>query len=171
MLLANMLGPATRDAFSIFDDLCLFFNGERPQFLQLVPPQDHSSRADRERTHELFREVCLSPPLYPSETCMPTVVLKSLSCSEHSEHPLHANPASSPCSSIRSPSAPLSACPLRYPCCLPLAQAILLQARDGGILSLLIKLIRGENDAGEPRPGWMRVLDHMRVRLPSIPHL
>jgi len=26
------------------------------------------------------------------------------------------------------------------------------------ILTLLIKLIRGETDAGKPRPGWMRVL-------------
>jgi hypothetical protein len=29
------LGPATRDAFAIFEDLCLLGNGERPQFLQL----------------------------------------------------------------------------------------------------------------------------------------
>jgi hypothetical protein len=29
------LGPAARDAFAIFEDLCLSGNGERPQFLQL----------------------------------------------------------------------------------------------------------------------------------------
>ena len=29
------LGPAARDAFAIFEDLCLLGNGERPQFLQL----------------------------------------------------------------------------------------------------------------------------------------
>jgi hypothetical protein len=26
------------------------------------------------------------------------------------------------------------------------------------ILTLLIKLIRGETDAGEPQPGWMKVI-------------
>ena len=31
------LGPAARDAFAIFEDLCLLGNGERPQFLQLEP--------------------------------------------------------------------------------------------------------------------------------------
>ena len=31
----QMLGPAARDAFAIFEDLCLLGNGERPQFLQL----------------------------------------------------------------------------------------------------------------------------------------
>jgi Guanine nucleotide exchange factor in Golgi transport N-terminal len=29
------LGPAARDAFAIFEDLCLLGNDERPQFLQL----------------------------------------------------------------------------------------------------------------------------------------
>jgi len=29
------LGPAARDSLSIFGDLCLLGNGERPQFLQL----------------------------------------------------------------------------------------------------------------------------------------
>lgn len=29
------LGPAARDAFAIFEDLCLLGNGESPQFLQL----------------------------------------------------------------------------------------------------------------------------------------
>ena len=28
------LGPAGRDVFAIFEDLCLLGNGERPQFLQ-----------------------------------------------------------------------------------------------------------------------------------------
>jgi len=29
------LGPAARDAFAVFEDLCLLENGERPQFLEL----------------------------------------------------------------------------------------------------------------------------------------
>jgi len=29
------LGPAARDTFAIFEDLCLLGNGERPQFLEL----------------------------------------------------------------------------------------------------------------------------------------
>jgi len=30
-----LLGPAARDAFAIFEGLCLLGNGEHPQFLQL----------------------------------------------------------------------------------------------------------------------------------------
>jgi hypothetical protein len=41
-------------------------------------------------------------------------------------------------------------------------------------LGLLIKLIGGETDAGEPRPAWVdegtREGDHTQVRSPSIPH-
>jgi hypothetical protein len=37
-------------------------------------------------------------------------------------------------------------------------------------LTLFIKLVGGETEAGEHRPGWMRVLDgdHARVRYLSI---
>ena len=63
------------------------------------------------------------------------------------------------------------ACPPRHTCFSPLAQAILAQARDGGpTLGLLIKLIGGEADAGEPRPAWVdegaRDGDHAQVRPP-----
>ncbi|KAI0281238.1 hypothetical protein BGY98DRAFT_226427 [Russula aff. rugulosa BPL654] len=65
-----------------------------------------------------------------------------------------------------SPSTPLSRLPSATPRCLPLAQAILLRARDGGqiTLTLLIKLIIGETDFGEHRPEWMRGVLAMEKR-------
>jgi hypothetical protein len=93
---------------------------------------------------------------------MPAVVLKSLSCSQHSELLLYSdyNTTSSPCSSKHSPSAPLS----RLPSAAPVLSSSYstnfseLETETEIILMLLIKLISGETDASEPRPGWMRVL-------------
>ena len=62
------LAPAVRDAFAIFEDLCLLGNGEHPQFLQ--PEYLHKTFALEliesvlTNYHQLFRKV--SPPLYPS---------------------------------------------------------------------------------------------------------
>jgi hypothetical protein len=71
-------GAAARDAFPIFEDLCLLDNGGHPQLLQLE--YFHESFA-----LELIESVltttnssvvrCVSPSLFPSETCMPAVVL------------------------------------------------------------------------------------------------
>ena len=47
--LTQALGPAARDAFAIFEDLCLLGNGpngERPQFLQLEYFHKTFTRAD-----------------------------------------------------------------------------------------------------------------------------
>jgi hypothetical protein len=71
------------------------------------------------------------PPLYPS------AVINLLLCSQHSEpllllqHHLFSLFFKT-LSELHFP-----ACPLRYPCCLPLARAILLQARDGGQVILI----------------------------------
>lgn len=61
------LGPAARDAFAIFEDLCLLGNGERPQFLQLEYLHKTFALELIESVltnyHELFRKVCPSPLL------------------------------------------------------------------------------------------------------------
>jgi hypothetical protein len=65
------------------NDLCLLGNGECPQFLQLEYLHKTFALELIEGVltnyHELFRKVYLLP-LYPSETCMPAVILKPLSC-------------------------------------------------------------------------------------------
>jgi hypothetical protein len=80
------LGPAARDTFAIFEDLCLLGNGERPQFLQFEYLHKTFTLELMESVltnyHELFRKVCcLSSPspirdLYAG-SC--------LSCSQHSQ--------------------------------------------------------------------------------------
>ena len=61
------LGPAARDAFAIFEDLCLLGNGEPPQFLQLEYLHKTFALELIESVltnyHELFRKVCLFSPL------------------------------------------------------------------------------------------------------------
>ena len=81
-----------------------------------VPPQDIFSQ---QRAHELVPPTparCVSPSLYLSETCMPTLVLKSLSHvhSAPSSYPNYNTP-SSPCSSKHSECSAFPACPLRQP--------------------------------------------------------
>ena len=82
---AQALRPAAHGAFAIFE------NGERPRFIQLE--HLHKTFALEliknvlTNYHKLFCKVtrCASPSLYLSETYMPTVVLKSFSCPQHSE--------------------------------------------------------------------------------------
>jgi hypothetical protein len=67
------LGPAARDAFAVFEDLCLLGNGERPQFLEL----DHLHKTFAleliesvlTNYHDLFRKA----RAYRSESCVPAV--------------------------------------------------------------------------------------------------
>ncbi|KAF8496000.1 hypothetical protein F5888DRAFT_1708473 [Russula emetica] len=99
---------------------------------------------------------------------MPTVVLKSLSCSQHSELLLllqhHLFPLLLKTFFERS----------AFPLALRGARAVFLllkqfsseletEAEVTVTLTLLIKLISGETDAGEPRPGWMRPRDPLYV--------
>lgn len=152
------LAPAVRDAFAIFEDLCLLGNGEHPQFLQ--PEYLHKTFALEliesvlTNYHQLFRKV--SPPLYPSETCMPVLVLKSLSSSRHSELLLllqhHLFPLLLKTLSERS-AFPLS---LRGTCVvfLLLKQfSSKLETEAKVILTLLIKLICGKTDPVSPGLG------------------
>ena len=130
------LGPAARDAFAIFEDLCLLGNGERPQFLQLEYLHKTFALELIESVltnyHELFRKVCHSSRLHIrnlyADNCPPiTAVFTAFRALNLITTPPFP-PA--PQNSFRAFRFP--ACPPRHPCCLPLAQAILLQARDGG---------------------------------------
>jgi hypothetical protein len=105
---------------------------------------------------------------------MPTIVLKSLSCPQHSELLLllqHHLIRLAPQNAL--PTLRFPAFPPRHPSCFPPAQRILLRARDGGqvILTLLIKLIHDQlTSVSLNLGGWMRALEMetRRVRLPSM---
>jgi hypothetical protein len=124
------LCPTAQGAFAISK------GGERPRFIQLEHLQTFALELIKSvltNYHQLFCKArCASPPFYLSETYMPEVVSKL-------PH-VHSIPSSysfykttfSPCSSKRSPSAPLSRLPSAARSCPPLAQAILLRARGGG---------------------------------------
>jgi hypothetical protein len=95
---------------------------------------------------------------------MPTVVLKSLSCSQHFELfralTLITTPPLPPAPQTLSERSafPLSLRGTRVVFLLPKQFSFELETEAEVILTLLIKLISGETDAGKPRPGWMRVL-------------
>jgi hypothetical protein len=126
------LGPAARDAFTIFGDLCLFDNGERPQFLQLE--YFHKTFALEliesgfTNYHQLFSKVCLSSALpirdlYSSSCPQITLMFTTLRAVTFITAP-PVPPASQ--NALRALRFPVL--PLRHPCCLPLAQAILLRS-------------------------------------------
>ena len=126
-----------RNAFSIFEVLCLLDNGERTQFLQLENLHKAYTVELIERPRVLtnydepFRKVRLSSPL-------PTRDLHASGCTQitlvHSILSSYSNynTTSSTCSSKRSPGAPLFYLPSRHPCCLLLVQVIHIPALDGG---------------------------------------
>jgi len=149
-----------------------YCNGERPQFLQLEYLHKTFTLELIERTHELPRTLPhgVSLPLYPSETCMLAVVLKSLPCSQYSELLLplqhHLSPLLLKALSERS----------AFPLSLPGTRVVFLWLKqfssvfetEAEVTLTFIKLISGETDAGEPRPGWMTVLamEIMRGKVP-----
>lgn len=59
----KLLGPSARDAFLVFEDLCLLTNGEKPTFLKLELLHKTFALELIESVltnyHELFRKVCL----------------------------------------------------------------------------------------------------------------
>ncbi|KAI0264313.1 guanine nucleotide exchange factor in Golgi transport N-terminal-domain-containing protein [Russula aff. rugulosa BPL654] len=86
--MTQALGPAARDAFAIFEDLCLLGDGEHPQFLQLDYLHKTFALELIESVltnhHELFRKhsellMLLQHHIFP-------LLLKTLS--EHSACPL-----------------------------------------------------------------------------------
>src|SRR6266699_2430609 len=99
---------------------------------------------------------CVSSPLYPSETCMPAVVLKSLSCSQHSELLIllqhHLFPLLLKTLSKRS-AFPLALHGTRVVSLLLKQFSSELETEAEVIHTLLIRLIIYEIDADEPPPG------------------
>jgi hypothetical protein len=133
------LGPTTHVGFAIFEDLCLLVKESTRNSFNSRPLSFALELIESVLTnyHQLFHKVCLSFPV-------PFTYLRPV-CQQLPSNDSHAlnipgsysyySATISPCSSKRSPSALLSrpssaAC--RHPCRLPFAQAILLQARDGG---------------------------------------
>ena len=143
----------------IFEDLCLLGNGEHPQFLQ--PEYLHKTFALEliesvlTNYHQLFRKV--SPPLYPSKTCMPVLVLKSLSSSRHSELLLllqhHLFPLLLKTLSERSAFPLLLRWHVLSFSCSTCTFSSKLETEAKVILTLLIKLICGKTDPVSPGLG------------------
>ena len=67
------LGPAARDVFVFFKDLCLLGNGERPHFLQLEYLSNTFTleliKSVLTNYYELFRKVSLLPFAHPRPVC------------------------------------------------------------------------------------------------------
>jgi Guanine nucleotide exchange factor in Golgi transport N-terminal len=113
--------------------------------------------------------VCLSSPLptirdlYANNSCSQITVVFSHSIpSSYSYY----NTTSSPCSSKLSKRSafPLALRGTRIVFLLLKQFSSQLETEADVILTLLIKLISGETDPGEPRPGWMRMLAMEIVR-------
>ncbi|KAH9169937.1 hypothetical protein EDB89DRAFT_1853941 [Lactarius sanguifluus] len=133
------LGLAARDAFAIFEDLCLLGNGERPQFLQLEYLHKTFALELIESVltnyHDLFRKhtellLLLRHHLSP-------LLLKTLS--ERSTFPLTLRGTRVVFLLLKQFSSNLS-------------------TEAEVFLMLLIKIVAGEVEAAEARPGWMKVL-------------
>jgi hypothetical protein len=152
------LGSAERDAFAIFEDLCLLGNGERPQFLQLEYLHKTFVLELIESVlmnyHELFHKVCLSSPLPIRDLyagCCPQITVTFTTLRALT---LITTPPLPPAPQTLSE---LSA----FPFSLPGTRIVVLLKQFSSelemeaevILTLLIKLISGETDLGEPRPG------------------
>ncbi|KAF8267460.1 hypothetical protein EI94DRAFT_1730637 [Lactarius quietus] len=133
------LGPAARDAFAIFEDLCLLGNGERPQFLQLEYLHKTFALELIESVltnyHDLFRKH--SDLLLLLRHHLSPLLLKTLS--ERSTFPLTLRGTRVVFLLLKQFSSELS-------------------TESEVFLMLLIKIVAGEVEATEARPGWMKVL-------------
>lgn len=158
------LGPAAHDAFSIFEDLCLLGNSEKPQFLKLEYLHKTFALELIESVltnyHDLFRQVMLFLIL----RC--TVYSH---CAQHSELLLllqhHLSPLLLKSLSDR-PIFPLTLRSTRVVFLLLKQFSVELLTEAEVFLMLLIKIIGGDVDAATgahsentpTRPQWMRVL-------------
>ncbi|KAH9013194.1 hypothetical protein EDB84DRAFT_1533406 [Lactarius hengduanensis] len=133
------LGLAARDAFAIFEDLCLLGNGERPQFLQLEYLHKTFALELIESVltnyHDLFRKH--SELLLLLRHHLSPLLLKTLS--ERSTFPLTLRGTRVVFLLLKQFSSNLS-------------------TEAEVFLMLLIKIVAGEVEAAEARPGWMKVL-------------
>ncbi|KAK7044950.1 guanine nucleotide exchange factor in Golgi transport N-terminal-domain-containing protein [Favolaschia claudopus] len=133
------LGPSARDAFSVFENLCLLANSEKPNFLKLEFLHKTCAGADRERPHELSRSVSQQLVLLLQLHLCP-LLLKALS-----DRPLF----------------PLTLRCTRVVFLLLKQFSLELETEAEIFLTLLIKIV-GEDHTEQseqgPRPQWMRVL-------------
>jgi len=156
------LGPAARDTFAIFEDLCLLGNGERPQFLELEYLHKTFALELIESVltnyHVLFRKARVSSNSFHTSIL---AILTSLSYSQHAELLLllqhHLSPLLLKTLSERS-AFPLTLRGTRVVFLLLKQFSAELATEAEVFLTLLIKLVSGEAEASETRPGWMRVL-------------
>ena len=94
-------------------------------------------------------------PFTYSETCMPTIILKSLSChSIPSSYPNYNTSSSSKHSEYSDFLLPLRSTRIVSLSLKRFSSELETEAKI--TLTLLIKLTIGETDVGEHRPGWMR---------------
>ncbi|TFY73222.1 hypothetical protein EWM64_g10790, partial [Hericium alpestre] len=155
------LGPAARDAFAVFEDLCLLANAERPHFLKLeaLPKTFALELIESVLTnyHDLFRKVgCL--------VHVTGVQQNEAGFVQHPELLLllrhHLCPMLHKALSDR-PLFPLTLRSTRVVFLLLKQFATELITEAEVFLTLLVRIISGESDVGaiaSERPPWMRVL-------------
>ncbi|KAG2032958.1 hypothetical protein BDR03DRAFT_729831 [Suillus americanus] len=103
------LGPCTKDAFSVFEDLCLFANSEKPNFLKLGYLHKTFALELIECAHELSRTTQEAHGAFDVATTPPL--------STHFEISLRLTR--------------LSADAQMYTSCVPDPETVLIRARDG----------------------------------------
>ncbi|KAJ7226681.1 hypothetical protein GGX14DRAFT_692973 [Mycena pura] len=137
------LGPSARDAFSVFEDLCLLANSEKPNFLKLefLPKTFALELIESVLTnyHDLFRKARHSELVLLLQVHLCPLLLKALS---------------------DRPSFPLTLRCTRVVFLLLKQFSLKLETEAEIFLMLLIKIIGDDHsEQGEqPRPQWMRVL-------------
>ncbi|KAJ7054837.1 hypothetical protein C8F01DRAFT_1161520 [Mycena amicta] len=133
------LGPSARDAFSVFEDLCLLANSEKPNFLKLEFLHKTFALELIESVltnyHDLFRKHSELVLLLQLHLC--PLLLKALS---------------------DRPSFPLTLRCTRVVFLLLKQFSLELETESEIFLMLLIKIIGEEQVDQEPRPQWMRVI-------------
>ncbi|KAF5376165.1 hypothetical protein D9757_009328 [Collybiopsis confluens] len=143
---SESFGPSAKDAYAVFEDLCLLANSERPNFLKLefLPKTFALELIESVLTnyHALFRKHRSLILLLQTHLC--PLILKALS-------------------NRPSVSFPLTLRCTRVVFLLLKQFSFELQTEAEVFLMLLIRIITDENDGGENsgyarRPAWMRVL-------------
>lgn len=125
------LGPAARDAFAIFEDLCLLGNGEDPQFLQLEYLHKTFALELIESVltnyHELFRKVRFYDDIVYHRRDDVSVMSTAFRAPTFITTPPFPTAAQNALRALH-----LSAFSSRHPRRLPLTQTILLRAGNRG---------------------------------------
>lgn len=160
------LRPSARDAFSVFEDLCLLANSEKPKFLRLesLPKTFAMELIESTLTnyHNLFYKVCYSPFLLLLYSWL-VQHREFLLLLQHNLCPFLLK-----CLSER-PIFPLTLRATRVVFLLLKQFISELQTESEVFFILLIKVVSGENDGDmgssqAPRPFWMRIMALEAIR-------